>query len=359
MDEDELDEWRESVDRTILATLASVTAATIPVSVASRDITQAIARMAEGGKRLRSILLLASHHAHSGTVPHSAVNLGAALELFHTGALLHDDILDDSDTRRGKPSTQRHFATHHKEKGWEGNSLAFGNAGAILAGDVALMAANRALHTATSLLTGPARDRTIDLFHNAVDLVIAGQYLDMRLATQPVESLGYLETDIRATIRAKTAAYTGEAPLALGAASAGANEVDINAAREAGVLLGIAFQLRDDVLGLIGDPGVTGKPAGDDIREGKRTLLVWHAWARATSNQKATLERALGAKKASDSEVSAAIDVMEKVGAFDAIEEEIADTLRQALSRIERLELAEPYASLLLTIARDAAFRDR
>lgn len=358
MDE-ELDEWRGGVDRTILATLGSVTAAMIPVGAAGHDITQAIANTIEGGKRLRSILLLASHHAHGGKAHNSAVNLGTALEFFHTGALLHDDILDDSDTRRGKPSAHKRFAAHHKERGWEGDPLAFGNAGAILAGDVALLAATRALHTAASLLTGPPRDRTIDLFHDSVDLVIAGQYLDMHLATQPVEALGYQEADIRTTMRAKTAAYTGEAPLALGAASAGVGEAGVDAAREAGVFLGIAFQLRDDILGLTGDSTVTGKPTGDDIREGKRTLPLWHAWARAKPHQRTILKKALGVRTASDAEVSAAIDVIREVGALDAVEEEIASALRQALTRIERLALQEPYASLLLTISKDAAIRDR
>ncbi|MBN2177657.1 MAG: polyprenyl synthetase family protein [Demequinaceae bacterium] len=357
--DDELDKWRDGVDRTILATLASVAAAMIPVGAASHDITQAIADAAEGGKRLRSILLLASHHAHGGSAPRSAIALGAALELFHTGALLHDDILDESDTRRGRPSAHRHFASHHREKGWEGDPLAFGNAGAILAGDVALMAADRALHAATSALSGTPRDRVASLFHDTVDLVVAGQYLDMRIATQPVEALAHQEADIRTTMRAKTAAYTGEAPLALGAASAGMDDAKVEAIRDAGVYLGLAFQLRDDILGLSGDPAVTGKPAGEDIREGKRTLLMWHAWARASSAQRAALRRALGVRTASDGEVSAAIDVARTTGAFEAVEKEIGEASLQAQTRIRGLGLEEPYATLLVKIAADAADRDR
>jgi geranylgeranyl diphosphate synthase, type I len=356
--DDELEEWRDGIDRTILATLASVAAAMVPVGAASHDITQAIANAVEGGKRLRSILLLASHHAHGGRSPRSAIALGAALELFHTGALLHDDILDESDIRRGRPSTHRHFALHHKEKGWEGDPLAFGNAGAILSGDVALMAADRALHAATSALSGAPRDRVASLFHDTVDLVVAGQYLDMRIAIQPIEALAQQEADIRTTMRAKTAAYTGEAPLTLGAASAGMDDSQIDAIRDAGIFLGLAFQLRDDVLGLSGDPSVTGKPAGGDVREGKRTLLMWHAWTHASSAQRATLRRALGVKTASDGDVSAAVEVVRKVGAFEAVEEEIRAASLQAQNRIEGLGLEEPYAALLVKIASDAAERD-
>jgi geranylgeranyl diphosphate synthase type I len=133
----------------------------------------------------------------------------------------------------------------------------------------------------------------------------------------------------------------------------------IDEIREAGVFLGIAFQLRDDILGLSGDPAVTGKPAGGDIREGKRTLLMWHAWARADEVQRAALKRALGVKTASDEEVSAAIDVAWEVGAFDAVEKEIDAASRRARARITKLDLEDPYAGLLVKIAAEAADRDR
>jgi geranylgeranyl diphosphate synthase type I len=357
--DDERDEWREGVDRTILATLASVAAAMVPVGAASHDITQAIADAAEGGKRMRSIMLLASHHAHDGHAPRAAITLGAALELFHMGALLHDDILDDSDTRRGRPSAHHRFASHHRDRGWEGDSLVFGRAGALLAGDVALMAADRALHAATSALSGAPRDRVAFLFHDTVDLVIAGQYLDMRIATQPLDELAGQEADIRATMRAKTAAYTGEAPLTLGAASAGMDDARIEAIRQAGVPLGLAFQLRDDILGLCGDPTITGKPSGGDVREGKRTLLMWHAWTHANANQRSTLRRALGVRAAPDADVAAAIAVAREVGAFEAVEREIDESARLAQERIAGLGLMEPYASMLVGIAANAADRDR
>lgn len=357
--DDECEEWRKGVDRTILATLASITAAMVPVGAASHDITQVIANTTDGGKRLRSILLVASHHAHGGQNPRAAIALGAALELFHTGALLHDDILDDSDTRRGRPSAHRNFETRHRDRGWEGDPRAFGEAGAILAGDVALMSANRALHSATSSLDVTPRDRVVSLFHDTVDLVIAGQYLDMRVATQPIDSLDDQETDIRQTMRAKTAAYTGEAPLALGAASAGMGDALIESAKGAGVPLGLAFQLRDDILGLCGDPTVTGKPCGGDIREGKRTLLMWHAWTRANAGQRSVLRHALGVRKASEADIAAVLDVVREVGALEAVEQEIEESARLAQERIASLNLVEPYGSMLQKIAADATDRDR
>lgn len=357
--DDESIKWREGVDRTILATLASVAAAMIPVGTASHDITQVIANATEGGKRLRSILLLTSHRAHGGQNTRAAIALGAALELFHTGALLHDDLLDDSDFRRGRPSAHRHFETHHRTRGWEGDSRAFGEAGAILAGDVALLAADRALHTATSSLEGSPRDRVTTIFHDTIDLVIAGQYLDMRIATQPIEALDDQEEDIRRTMRAKTAAYTGEAPLALGAASAGMDDAHIESVKRAGVPLGIAFQLRDDVLGLSGNPTVTGKPCGGDIREGKRTLLMWYAWTGANGGQKSILRRTLGVRTASDSDIAAVVEVLRDVGALESVEREIEESARLARQGIGDLDLVEPYASMLQKIAADAVDRDR
>lgn len=356
--DDERNKWLEGVDRSILATLASVAAAMVPAGTASHDITQVIANTAKGGKRLRSILLLASHHAHGGQNSRAATALGAALELFHTGALLHDDILDDSDIRRGRPSAHRHFETHHRDCGWEGDSQAFGEAGAILAGDVALMAADRALHVATSSLETAPRDRVVSLFHDTVDLVIGGQYLDMQIATQPIDSLSDQESDIRQTMRAKTAAYTGEAPLALGAASAGMDDAHIDSIKGAGLLLGLAFQLRDDVLGLCGNPTVTGKPCGGDIREGKRTLLMWYAWTHANVAQQSILRHALGVRTASEEDVTAVMDVVRDVGALESVEREIEESARLAREKIAGLDLVEPYASMLQKIAADAADRD-
>lgn len=358
MDEnDEQADWRADVDRAVLATLAAVQAAMIPVGAAGVDLTKAIARAAEGGKRTRSTLLVASHHAHGGTDTHAVISLGAGLELFHTAALLHDDVLDASDTRRGRPSTHRTFEAQHRSRGWQGDAAAFGHAGAILAGDIALMASGRALFTATSRLPQEVRDRVTVRFHDTAELVTAGQYLDMRIAAQAVDALTEQETDIRATMHAKTASYTGIAPLTLGAAAAGVSEGALDKLTVVGTLMGMAFQLRDDILGLTGSPEVTGKPTGDDIREGKRTLLIWHAWANGTNPQRAVIRRALGDRKATDADVAAAVAVVRSVGSFDVIEHEIQRNTETARTRLARLGLLEPYASMLDAAAAAVAER--
>jgi geranylgeranyl diphosphate synthase type I len=343
----------------MLATVASVTAAIIPIGVAGKDLTQAIVSAIDGGKRLRSMLLLASHAANRGRVEHAAVCLGASLELFHTAALLHDDVIDASETRRGKPATHRVFAAEHQANNWVGDPNAFGFASAILTGDIALLASGRALHSAMAQLEDGPRDRVATIYHNTVDLVSAGQYLDMRLAAQPIDSISDLEAGIRATIRAKTASYTCEAPLAMGAVAAGASEDTVSRLRSIGVLMGVCFQLRDDILGLVGSPQATGKPVGDDIREGKRTLLLWHAWNQASPSQRTTLRRVVGNRASSGGEIDAAIAIIEAVGAFDAVEKEIAETALQARDGIRDLGLSEPFASILDDAAASAANRER
>jgi geranylgeranyl diphosphate synthase type I len=350
--------WRSEVDGAILATLAELAASVKVVGPAGEDLTRAIARVTEGGKRVRSTMLIASHHAHAGSHHHAAVTLAAALELFHGAALLHDDVLDDSDTRRGAPSAHRAIEALHMERGWQGDASAFGRAGAILAGDLALMASARALHAAASRLPEESRENVTRLFLAMSDLVTAGQYLDMRTATQPLDELPHQEGDIRATMRAKTASYTCEGPLTLGAAVAGASDAQIAAIREIGIPLGIAFQLRDDVLGLVGT-AATGKPSGDDVREGKRTLVLWLAWTRGTEAQRAAIRRALGVRDASPAAVRDAIAAITATGAIDAVELEIATTTARARAALAGLGLVPPYASILDGIAADVAARDR
>ncbi len=352
------EKWRGEVDRAILATLAELAASLVPVGHAGQELALAIARATEGGKRVRSATLIASHHAHSGSNHHAAVTLAAALELFHAAAIIHDDVLDDSDTRRGRPSTHRALDALHAEQQWAGDGEAFGRAGAILAGDLALMASTRALQAAASQLPDSSREAVIRLFLEMSDLVTAGQYLDMRNAARPVDDLVDQEADIRATMRSKTASYTSEGPLALGAAAAGAADDEIEAVRAIGVPLGTAFQLRDDVLGIVGTEA-TGKPSGDDIREGKRTLALWFAWTQASAAQRTALRKAVGVRTASASDVKAAIKAIVATGAIEAVELEIATTATHARGDLARLGLVPPFARILDSIAEGLVARDR
>ncbi len=310
------------------------------------EILEPLERYAAGGKRLRALLLLASHRAHGGEAGDAAVALAAALELFQTAALLHDDVLDDSDTRRGGPAAHRMIESLHRSRGWAGPADDFGAAGAVLSGDLALMACQRAVGAACAqadvdpaLLSG--------LFSDMADLVTAGQYADMRAAAQPLEHLADQEDEIVAVMRAKTASYSAEYPLALGAAVAGANPDAVEAMRAIGRRLGVAFQLRDDVLGLVGAPATTGKPAGDDLREGKRTILVWHAWRHGDEDTRAAIAAVMGDRDASDAAVERGVAAVVATGATTAVEARIAALTDEARRLLSDCDLDDAGAAVL------------
>jgi geranylgeranyl diphosphate synthase type I len=323
------------VDAAIARSLAATASATAPAHPGSSDILEPLAHFATKGKRLRARLLLASHSAHGGTAHHTAVDVAAAVELFQTAALVHDDVLDSADTRRGDTTIHRSREAMHRRERWVGDSAHFGVSAAVLAGDLALMAANRAVGAAAASLGHEHGVRVVNLFADMAELCTAGQYLDMRVAAQPVESLPQQHADVMAVMRSKTASYTAEFPLALGAAVAGASDHAVAAMRAVGVPLGIAFQLRDDILGLVGAPEVTGKPAGDDIREGKRTVLMVHAWNRADAAARDVLSLAFGHADATAQQISEAVAIAVGLGAVEHAESQIRDLVSECRIALE------------------------
>jgi len=326
-----------AIDDAIAETIAETRATVAPVGVIGEELVDAVAAAAQGGKRMRATLIVASYLAHGGADIEAVAPVAAALELFQAAALVHDDVLDDAHTRRGRPTTHLVFAAQHQARADVGEAPRFGLAGAVLAGDLSLVAATRAIARAPLGSNGAA---TMRLFTEMTELVTVGQYLDMRIAASPLSSLDGQLGDIRATMRAKTASYTAEFPLALGASAALGDGEHVERARAAGLPAGIAFQLRDDLLGLVGEPSVTGKPVGGDIREGKRTVPLWHAWNRANSAGRTALEAALGHAEATDEQVQRAIDVIAGSGAVEAVEAEIAELAEQSSALVAGLEIA-------------------
>jgi geranylgeranyl diphosphate synthase type I len=239
----------------------------------------ALARLARsGGKRLRALFAYWGFTGAGGD-PDSPliIDVGAALELIHLAALIHDDVMDASSRRRGLPTLQVTFANLHRRLGWPGDADQFGLAAAIVLGDLALF------HADLLLANAPA-----DAHRIVADLKLEmamGQFLDLR-ATAACEADA--ETALRIALY-KTARYSVEQPLHLGACLAGrlgelAPELSLY-----GVPLGIAFQLADDLLGAFGDPDQTGKPVGDDARQGKPTLL--HAAGGLRCEVEQTIDR--------------------------------------------------------------------
>jgi geranylgeranyl diphosphate synthase type I len=277
----------------------------------------ALDALLSGGKRLRPAFCYWGWRGSGGGDSAELFAAAASLELLQAAALIHDDVMDGSDTRRGQPAAHRRFAALHAESGWRGSAEAFGSGAAILLGDVCLTWCDEMFQG--SGLPADALLRGRPIFDRMRTEVMCGQYLDLLGQARGPRPVGHAMVEEALRIVAfKSAKYTIERPLQLGAALAGAASVESLSAY--GLPLGIAFQLRDDVLGVFGDPDETGKPAGDDLREGKRTVLIALTLERATAEQAETVESLLGDPALNTAGVELLRSVIVATGALDACE---------------------------------------
>ena len=273
--------------------------------------------------------------APSSSLP-AVVRASSALEVFHAAALVHDDIIDNSDTRRGNPSAHRRFEAMHSDGGWDQSPVAFGSSAALLLGDLLLGWSDEQFDSGIRLLghTGRA-DRARREFNRMRTEVTAGQYLDI-LEERAWRSFPEPELLPRAhrVIVYKSAKYSIEAPLIIGAAMGGASEAQIDSLRDFGLPLGIAYQLRDDLLGVFGDPAITGKPSGDDLREGKRTVLIALARTSLPANSRAVLDELLGDADLTEDQVRMLQASIAECGAVDQVERIISHNVGLAVSAL-------------------------
>ncbi|WP_327069582.1 polyprenyl synthetase family protein [Kitasatospora sp. NBC_01250] len=340
------------------ALLSSISPDLVAAADALRDF------LLDGGKRLRPAFCYWGWRGaggEDGTDPAGAgstgiANAAAALELLQASALVHDDLMDRSDTRRGLPSMHRRFEALHREQGWRGDREQYGAAAALLLGDLLLIWCDQlfvrcGLDAAAVLAAKPV----FDLMRTEV---MAGQYLDV------LEPVAGDSTDDLALTRAttvlhfKSAKYTIERPLQVGARLAGASEELVAAYGDFGLPLGEAFQLRDDLLGVFGDPAVTGKPAGDDLREGKRTLLVALALRALPRAEAARLDGRLGAADLTAAEIAELSALVAASGAPAQVEQRIEALMERSLAALAAAPLKDEAArETLLALARAATVR--
>jgi geranylgeranyl diphosphate synthase, type I len=287
-----------------------------------------------GGKRLRPAFAYWGWRAAATGEPDPEVLLlFSALELLHACALVHDDVIDDSSTRRGRPTAHIHFAALHRDRNWRGSADRFGISAAILLGDLALAWADDIVFRVSQASLAPEAQRRVQrVWADIRTEVLGGQYLDIVAEASAAESIASaMNVDTF-----KTACYTVSRPLQLGVAAA-ADRPDIQAVfAQFGTDLGVAFQLRDDVLGVFGDPAVTGKPSGDDLRSGKRTVLLAEAVELADKSDPlaANLLRSSIGAQLTDAQVGELRDVIESVGALAAAEQRIATLTQRALATL-------------------------
>lgn len=284
------------------------------------DLLNAVTSLLAGGKRLRAGFLYWGYRTFRDQDSDELVRCASAVEVFQAAALLHDDVMDKSDTRRGKPTAHRAFAAQHRRAGWDGDPDDFGQAAAILAGDMCLNWCDEIFtHSGLPPQELMRARPTFDLMRTQL---MAGQYLDVLHSMRDWSDLDYSQriAQSRAVIRYKSAKYTIEHPLLIGANAAGASAEDTHALSAYGLALGEAFQLRDDILGVFGNPENTGKPAGDDLREGKRTVLIAHALEYADTIDQGFLLQSLGRQDLSADDVERCRDILIHSAAVDRTE---------------------------------------
>lgn len=318
-----------------------------------------------GGKRFRALFCYWGWRAVSSTPneldplaedtehSHDAIVMAAiALELFHAAALVHDDIIDNSDTRRGGPAVHRRFESAHLENHWAGSAALFGRSAATLLGDVLLAWSDEAFAQALSLTPSDAARRMAQHEFNIMRTeVMLGQYLDV-LDEQSWMTHPESEQLSRAhrVVVYKSAKYSVEAPLAIGAALGGGEKQALDALRAFGLPLGIAFQLRDDLLGVFGDATVTGKPSGDDLREGKRTVLVALARTRLPANARRFIDELVGDPDLTDVQVRLLQDTLRDSGAVEDVENIILREVARAAEALQEARIAPSARTQLLSL---------
>ena len=341
--------------------LADVAGDLLPFVRFTRDLLR-------GGKRFRALFCYWGWRAgRAGDADdeddglRSVVLAASGLEIFHAAALVHDDIMDNSDTRRGLPAAHRRFERLHADGGWSGAPAAFGQSAALLLGDLLLGWSDELFDSGIRSLDDPASALAArHEFNRMRTEVTAGQYLDI-LDERSWQS--HPEDDLLArahrVIVYKSAKYSVEAPLAIGASLAGAQPDQVDALKAFGLPLGIAYQLRDDLLGVFGDPAVTGKPSGDDLREGKRTVLIALARTLMAADARRVLDDLLGDPHLDDQQVRMLQTSIERCGAVDEVERLIAHDVELALTAIADAPIdrtaRDRLAELAVTVTRRAA----
>ncbi|GAA1904978.1 polyprenyl synthetase family protein [Nocardioides lentus] len=343
------------VDRLLGDTLRERGSVLTDVSPELAPVAEALAVAGRGGKRLRATFaLLGARSVGEGPVP-GDLHVATALEMFHLAALVHDDLMDHSETRRGEPTVHHRFGAEHRRAVARGDADHFGVSVAVLAGDLCLTWSDDLLATGALAAGDPGRAADVrGSWSRMRDETLAGQYLDVLGHTRDAVSPAYA----RRVLRYKSAAYTVEQPLVLGARLAGAPAPLLASYGELGLAAGEAFQLRDDLLGVLGDPAVTGKPVVDDVREGKRTLLVSLAQEAASPAQAEVLAGALGDPELDDERLAAVQDVLVTTGAVAAVERRIDGLAARATSIAAGLPVAERHRDRLAALIALCAWRD-
>ena len=338
---------RPRIDEATASSLAGLLARA-GAGIRSEEFSEAVLASVVGGKRFRALM------AHVGYclgahIPLEEVNipdLGAALELYQASALVHDDIIDNANERRGMPTPHRTLAEHHARRSWIGSSTDFGRHGAILVGDFLFSAATAAADRQALRLGDERAEAFTRRFADMHAEVALGQYLDIAAEQAPLDPQradALRTSDSLEVALHKSAHYSVVHPAILGAICGAALADTLE---EVLTPWGLAFQLRDDDLGVFGDPQVTGKPAGDDLREGKRTVLLALTWAASSPAEREALTQVLGVATASPEQIARATQIVHSNGR-GAHEEEITRLVEEGHRALDAAGFATQASAML------------
>ena len=327
--------FRGDVQREIEAALARQRRLLAPVGEETHRLVAALDRLLEGGKRFRAAFCYWGYKAAGGTHDEAAVRLSTSLEFFQAAALIHDDVMDDSAVRRGAPAAHVAFADEHRSAGWEGEPERFGLSGAVLAGDLCLVTSDQVF--AECGLPQHELGRARPCFDEMRSQLMGGQLLEFVISNRGWRDCSTTERlDLaRRVVRFKSAKYSIEQPTLIGADAGGVSPTDRALLSTYGLALGEASQLRDDVLGVFGDPATTGKPAGDDLREGKRTVLLALTLDTCSPQEAEHLLSLVGDHTADDSRIERARAIMTDSGALDRHETLIVEGAQAARAALD------------------------
>jgi len=334
-----LAEWIDGKRRAVAAEAGSAAEAT-----ASRELADAVAALAcQGGKRLRPALVHFTYRACGGRSEAAVLPLALSTELLHTYLLIHDDIMDHAEVRRGQPAAHVRFRDAHRARGWRGDARDFGASVGILLGDLAHTWAVELFASALVEIGDRRRAEEMSRVFSAMcQEVIGGQYMELLVALRGGTADQAGAEELLAVLRLKSGRYTCERPIQLGAILAGASPERRAALSRYGGAIGEAFQLQDDLLGMFGDAETVGKPVGADLTEGKFTFLIHHALAVAPPEERRAIERALGRPDLGPSEVACVQRILATTGARDRVAEMIDERLAVAAQALADVESTGP-----------------
>jgi geranylgeranyl diphosphate synthase, type I len=363
--------FREAISAELTAFLAEQATVLESVGPELVPVQLMASQLLCGGKRLRPAFCVWGYVAAAGRPDEielrSLLTAAASLDVLHGSALVHDDVMDASDLRRGRPAAHRQFEALHANAGWLGDSESFGRAGAIVLGDLLIMWSAQMLHAAG--LDRTVLERALPIVEAMRTEVTCGQYLDIVAQAHPLRqrapaidsvrpSIELALDDASRVVEYKAARYTVQRPAQIGAALGGGDDELYYALGAYGSPLGRAFQFRDDLLGVFGDPQLTGKPSGDDLREGKRTVLIAHAYAHADpAGQKLLLQR-LGDPNLTPEGVVELQQVIVESGAREAVEQMITEGYERAIRALQDADVTDEGRAGLTALAEAAVRRD-